>query len=197
MTRLDELSPHGRSHSGCLDRDENIPGMTRFADPDFTMTGRVAALVAVLALLGAAACGGGAGPTRAVESPSASPSLPGVPAGAAQSPTASPAPPQGGPVPAELAGAWKQVAQPSLGLNFSGTTFAIGYPTSQSPGNVAVNGSQIDFYNSVACGIRLPAGIGSYRWTISAGLLVFTPLNSDPCERGLYLADPKGWQRAP
>ena len=139
-----------------------------------------ALVVALVALLGGAACGGGT-----------------VPAGAAHSPSASPSAPKGGPVPVELAGAWTQVADPTIGLKMTGTSFAIGHPDTQAHGNVAVNGSEIDFYNSDACFIPLPGGIGTYRWTISAGLLTFGPLNADPCSRGPYLADPKGWQRPP
>src|SRR4029077_19210371 len=137
------------------------------------MRGRVA-LVALVALLGAAACGSG-----------------GVPATAVAPPNASPSAPRGGPVPAELAGMWKQVADPSIDLNLSGTGSAIGRPETTAHGNVAVNGSEIDFYNSDACGIPLPGGIGRYQWTVSAGLLLFSSLDSDPCPRASYLTDPQ------
>jgi hypothetical protein len=118
-----------------------------------------------------------------------------APAGAITSP--SPSPPRGGPVPAQLDGAWKQVADPTVVMILTGTDFSSAGPAGSSAGKVAVNGSEIDFYNGTRCTIALPGGIGKYRWTISAGLLIFSPLNSDPCPRAPYLANPNGWQRPP
>jgi hypothetical protein len=118
-----------------------------------------------------------------------------APAGAITRP--SPSPPQGSPVPAQLDGAWKQVRDPTVVMILTGTDFSSAGPAGSSAGKVAVNGSEIDFYNGTLCTIALPGGIGKYRWTISAGLLIFSPLNSDPCPRAPYLADPKGWQRPP
>jgi hypothetical protein len=115
-----------------------------------------------------------------------------APAGAITSPL--PSPPRGGPVPAQLDGAWKQVADPTVFMILTGTDFSSAGPAGSSAGKVAVNGSEIDFYNRTLCTVALPGGIAKYRWTISAGLLIFTPLNADPCPRGPYLADPKGWQ---
>jgi hypothetical protein len=138
---------------------------------------RRAALVALIALLGGAACGGGS-------------------AGAAKSPSASPSAPRGGPAPAQLAGMWEQTSS-SHTLNFSGTDYTLTGPADQALGNVAVNGSEIDFFNGSVCAIPLPGGIGRYRWSISTGSLIFSPLNSDPCPRAPFLADPKGWQRPP
>jgi hypothetical protein len=109
-------------------------------------------------------------------------------------PAAPPSAPRGGPVPAQLDGAWKQVAEPSVVIILTGTNYALSGGGLTGAGKVAVNGSEIDFYNGSACSIALPGGIGKYRWTISAGVLAFTPLNSDPCPRDPTLADPKGWQ---
>ncbi|MGA7911712.1 MAG: hypothetical protein WB682_03055 [Candidatus Dormiibacterota bacterium] len=109
-------------------------------------------------------------------------------------PAAPPAAPRGGPVPAQLDGAWKEVADPTVVMILTATDFALSGGGLTGAGKVAVNGSEIDFYNSTGCGIALPGGIGKYRWTNSAGLLTFSPLNSDPCPRAPNLADPKGWQ---
>jgi len=109
-------------------------------------------------------------------------------------PAAMPAAPRGGPVPAQLDGAWREGTDSPAVLILSGTDFALSGNGLAGVGKVDVNGSEIDFYNGTGCGIPLPGGIGKYRWTMSAGVLTFTPLNSDPCPRGPNLADPKGWQ---
>lgn len=136
-----------------------------------------ATLVAVLTLLAPAACGGGGGPAGAVGSPSASPLAP-----------------SGGPVPSELAGAWQLVADPTKDLKLSGTDYLFG---DGSAGNVAVNGSEIDFYNGEPCGIPLPGGIGRYHWSVETGSLKLVNINSDPCARLSVLAEAQGWRRAP
>ena len=128
--------------------------------------------MATVVFLGGAACGGGA----------------------AVSVSPSPLAPKGGPVPVELAGAWKMVADPTNILTFSGIDYVFG---DGSKGNVAVNGSEINFYNDEPCDVPLPGGIGKYRWTIETGLLTFGSLNSDRCARLNVLVDPQGWQRSP
>lgn len=110
-------------------------------------------------------------------------------------PAAPPSAPQGDPVPSWLDGAWQQITDPTVVLILSGTNYSTAGPGGSGVGNVVVNGSEIDFYNGSACYISLPGGIGKYRWTISAGVLTFTPLNSDPCPRAPYWADAKGWRR--
>jgi len=108
---------------------------------------------------------------------------------------AAPAAPQGGPVPATLVGAWKEVATPTVVMIMSGTDFALSGGALTGVGKVAVNGSEIDFYNGSGCGLALPGGVGRYRWTFAAGLLTFTPLNTDPCPRANNMGDPQGWQQ--
>lgn len=115
-----------------------------------------------------------------------------APAGAVTNPSLST--PRGGPVPLQLDGAWKEVADPSVVMILTGTNVALSGGGLTGAGKVAVNGSEIDFYNGTACAIPLPGGIGKYRWTITGGLLKFIPLNSDPCPRAGNLADSKGWQ---
>jgi hypothetical protein len=60
-------------------------------------------------------------------------------------------------------------------------------------GNVVVSNHQIDFYNGVICGLKLPDGVGRYTWTITAGVLYFT-LISDPCARWEVYTH-QGWSR--
>ena len=139
----------------------------------FPKTRGAAALVAVIALFGAAACE----------------------TGTAQSPSPSSSAPQGGPIPAQLDGAWRQVVDPSVVMILTANYYSQAGPDGSGHGNVAVNGSEIDFFNGSQCYLSPPAGIGKYRWTVSGGLLVFSPVNSDPCPRASYLADLKGWQK--
>jgi hypothetical protein len=139
----------------------------------FPIARGAAALVALIALFGAAACQ----------------------SGTAQSPSPSPAAPQGSPVPVQLDGAWRQVADPSVVMILTDNYYSSAGPLGSGYGNVVAKGSEIDFFNGSQCNSPLPAGIGKYRWTISGGLLMFSPLNTDPCPRAPYLADLKGWQK--
>jgi len=152
------------------------------------------ALVAVLAALGATGCGGaGANTTGApAKQPLAS---------------ASPSPPRGGPVPTQLAGSWLQVAASWRHLRLSGTEYTIGEgdysadvrcPTEgvvHATGCVAVNGSEIAFYNGNGTPCQ---ALGRFRWGISGGILTFTsPNSSDECPWEGVLDDPQGWQKSP
>lgn len=56
-------------------------------------------------------------------------------------------------------------------------------------GNAVVNGTEIDFFNGGACGLELPEGVGRYAWTLTGGVLHFTPMNQDPCPRSPILAN--------
>jgi hypothetical protein len=87
-----------------------------------------------------------------------------------------PAPPPGGPAPAELRGQWRPPdGSAHLFIQPNGWVWG------DANGEFVVLGDEIDFYNGKYCGIRLPGGVGRYRWTISGGLLRFTPLAPDPC----------------
>lgn len=113
--------------------------------------------------------------------------------------------PAGRPVPAELLGDWfmppsaveavSGVPCPTpattqncfFQLSFEGTTYrqtfsATGGKQEAGQGNVVVKNNEIDFFNGVICGLKLPDGVGRYRWAITAGVLQFT-LISDPCTR--------------
>lgn len=87
-----------------------------------------------------------------------------------------PAPPPGGPAPAELQGQW---------VDTSGGGRLVIRPDSWvwggARGELVVLGDEIDLYNGRTCGIRLPGGVGRYRWSISGGLLRFDQLAPDPC----------------
>jgi hypothetical protein len=56
-------------------------------------------------------------------------------------------------------------------------------------GDAVVNGAEIDFFNGQACSLELPEGVGRYTWTLTGGVLHFTPLNQDPCPRAPILAN--------
>jgi hypothetical protein len=83
--------------------------------------------------------------------------------------------PAGGPVPANLAGAWN----PQLHNGKTGVLYLGGYSSLVmiQPGDVVVNGSEIDF-------IYDPCGINRYRYTLTGDTLVLTRI-SDVCGTGL------------
>jgi len=116
------------------------------------------------------------------------------PAPSNSAPAAPPAAPSGGPIPAQLTGAWKEVDDPTVVMILSATDFALSGNGLSGVGKVVVNGSEIDFYSGTGCGIALPGGIGRYTWTLSGGLLIFSPLNVDPCPRAGNMRNPAGWQ---
>jgi hypothetical protein len=120
-------------------------------------------------------------------------------------PSAAAGTPRGGPVPAELLGDWfmppaavepvsgvpcpspATVANCFFQLTLMATTYHQAYTASggtqaAGQGNVVVSGNEIDFFNGLICGLKLPDGVGRYTWTITAGVLHFT-LISDPCTR--------------
>lgn len=97
--------------------------------------------------------------------------------------------PPGSPAPAELIGTWDRIAgsssfTPTM-LILTAGAFTIRADGAVGGGNLVVNGDEIDFFNSGPC----PAPVGRYQWTLKAGTLHFTPLNSDPCGRQEFLAD--------
>lgn len=102
--------------------------------------------------------------------------------------TPTPAPPQGGPAPAELQGQWVPAnGAPGQRLVIRQEQVVWGGTRIE----LVVRGNEIDFYNGNYCGIRLPGGVGRYRWSISGGLLRFEPLAVDPCtDRPGMLAEP-------
>ena len=135
---------------------------------------------------------------------------------AVSSPTPASSLPPGFPVPAQLWGNWylpgAAVTQVSgdrcpsnptptncfFQLMLGGSTWSISYVASggiqvPSQGNVVVNSNEMDFYNSAYCGLQLPAGLGRFRWRVTAGVLYFT-LISDSCTRAHVLTN-RGWTR--
>jgi hypothetical protein len=107
-------------------------------------------------------------------------------------------PPPGGPVPAELLGAWFQSnnACALIQLTFTATTYKLTRCGESSSGDVVVNKTEIDFFNADVCGMALPDGVGRYTWTVTAGVLKFTPLISDPCPRGAASLANRSYSRA-
>jgi hypothetical protein len=127
-------------------------------------------------------------------------------------------PPPGGPVPAQLLGAWylpaadlvavSGVACPlrptaancfwQLLLTATAYSQALTARTGLQGGgrgDVVVNNNEIDFYNGAYCGLQLPDGVGRYTWKIRGGLLHLT-LISDPCPRAAVYTH-KSWSRTP
>ena len=128
-------------------------------------------------------------------------------------PSAASARPAGGPLPAQLLGDWLlpaaaanaylqssgetcptpvAVATCMFKLTFTVTTFffEINAPGHNSGGGDAVvNGTEIDFFDAKGCGLQFPDGVGRYTWTLTGGVLHFTPINQDPCPRSPILAN--------
>jgi hypothetical protein len=127
-------------------------------------------------------------------------------------------PPPGGPVPAQLLGDWflpPAAVEPVSGvpcpspatavncffqLTLLATTYhqaftASGGTQDAGEGDVVVNNSEIDFFNGVICGLKLPDGVGRYTWAITDGILYLT-LISDPCTRSEVYTK-QGWSRTP
>jgi hypothetical protein len=131
----------------------------------------------------------------------------------APNPIAAAPPPPGGPVPAQLLGAWflspaavdSLISCPKpivdgpaclLRLELTATTYSFVGTLPPGPGEVVVNNAEIDFFNASQCQLELPQGVGRYTWTLTAGVLHLTPLNADPCGRSEYLIN-QSFYRAP
>jgi hypothetical protein len=62
---------------------------------------------------------------------------------------------------------------------------------------VVVNGSEIYFFDSSFCGLKLPDGVGHYKWTLtSGGDLQMTTISEACSPRDQFLAT-QAWGRAP
>jgi hypothetical protein len=137
-----------------------------------------------------------------------------LPSSPAKLPTTSP--PSGGPVPAQLLGNWYLPpasvtavsgipcpANPTptncfFQLELAATSWSISFVATcgiavPSQGDVVVNNNEMDFFNSVYCGLQLPDGLGRFTWRGTAGILHFT-LISDNCTRAHVLTN-SGWSR--
>jgi hypothetical protein len=115
-------------------------------------------------------------------------------------PSGAASPPPGGPVPAQLLGDWflppaiviavegNSACRLLLQLTLTTTTYQLTHDpvcgVFSSSGDVVVNNTEMDFFSADVCGLKLPDGVGRYRWTLTGGLLNFIPLNQDPCPRG-------------
>jgi hypothetical protein len=118
--------------------------------------------------------------------------------------------PATGPVPAALLGDW--FLPPAivivvegdsncrlLQLTLTTSTYRLTHDPAcgvfASSGEVVVNKTEIDFFNADACGLKLPAGVGRYVWTLTGGLLHFAAMNQDPCPRGAAWLDNRTYSR--
>ncbi len=149
-------------------------------------------IMAALVVLTSAACGPGvAVPPTPTEAQSSAPAA--TYPHPALTPAASPAPPSGGPVPSELLGRWvgksDTIPPGAEYLTLSATTYRLESADGASTGSVVINGEEIDFFDASRCNLRLPAGVGRYRWTLVGGVLHFAALNKDACGRAAVLAD--------
>ena len=59
-------------------------------------------------------------------------------------------------------------------------------------GRIAVRGDEIDFSHSTVC-----EGTGTYRWTLAASSLMFTPIQRDACPRRAEVLDDQTYIKAP
>ncbi|GAC1472139.1 MAG: hypothetical protein PVS3B2_08560 [Candidatus Dormibacteraceae bacterium] len=74
----------------------------------------------------------------------------------------------------------------NLGLSLMATSYRFHGTLPPGAADVVVNNTEMDFFNERYCQ-QGPEGVGRYAWTLTGGVLRFTPLNVDPCERGAYL----------
>jgi hypothetical protein len=161
----------------------------------------IAILIAVVSAVAFLASSCGQSTSSAKLPTAANPSTPAV---VATAPPVVYAPP-GGPVPAQLLGAWflstasvdatigcqapLSAANCRLSLNLTATKYSFAGTLPSGPGEVVVNNTEIDFFNASQCDSQGPAGLGRYTWTLASGVLHLAPLNSDPCGRSTYLTN--------
>jgi hypothetical protein len=155
------------------------------------MRGATSTLAAIVAIF-VTGCGGAAASMTPVAA--ASPTEPAVAASvAATTVAATEASLPGDPVPAELRGRWigksDSQAPGSEYLTLMDKTYRLQSPDGASTGDVVVNGDEIDFFDASVCGLKLPEGVGRYRWRLTAGVLHFALLATDPCGRVAVLKD--------
>jgi hypothetical protein len=134
-------------------------------------------LVGVLLALSVPSCGGessATGTTAASTSP---------PTATGESTTSASGAPAGDSAPAQLQGTWKLVSGNALekGLLFVISERHYRVPTHLAHGDLAVNGTEIAFFNAAICGLTLPEGVGRYRWTVDGDTLHFELIGEEPC----------------
>jgi hypothetical protein len=149
---------------------------------------RVWAVIVVLAAAGLTACGGSESPTSdAGTLGTTSPSQSTAPSATQTTETL-----PGGPAPAELQGMWLLISDTSEGPNrlyITERRYTVSAGASHQ-GDLVVNGNEIAFFNSFACGFTLPEGVGRYRWRVEGKRLHLDPIGKEPCSgRATFLAD--------
>ena len=141
--------------------------------------------IAVFALCATSACSSGGGST-ASHSPSGGPSHATWPSGQ--------------PVPATLSGTWQAhnaeagTFRASLILNGNGYRVGGGGGSLFNSGNVVMQGDKMLFFNGSGCGLAPPAGVGTYRWSLSGSGTLSLQLVGDSCGRVGDLGD-STWDR--
>jgi hypothetical protein len=148
---------------------------------------RVFAVIGVLAATVLSACGGsespettaGAGPTTSENQTGSTTARQTIP---------------GDPAPTELQGTWRLVSgSEELGptrLVIADRLSSASRGGAAAQSEIVVNGDEIVFFNSSACGLMLPEGVGRYRWRVSGKMLHLEPIGKDPCGgRVTILAD--------
>jgi hypothetical protein len=135
------------------------------------------ALVGVLLALSVLSCGGESSATGTTAASKRPPAATGAStAGPSGAPT-------GDAAPAKLQGIWKLVTGNALekGLLFVMSERHYRVPTHLAHGDLAVNGTEIAFFNAAICGLTLPEGVGRYRWTVEGETLHFELIGEEPC----------------
>ena len=156
---------------------------------------RVLSAAIVLTLAG---CGGAVTvspqPTATVPaSPSAQPApTPAATPQASNSPKApSPTPPD--PAPPELIGSWQMMlGTEQVTLDLAEHSYRVHRGPDVVGGRIAVRGDEIEFSHSTLC-----EGTGTYRWTLAASSLMFTPIQRDACPRRAEVLDDQTYIKAP
>jgi hypothetical protein len=103
----------------------------------------------------------------------------------------SPTPPD--PAPAELIGSWHAtVGTEQVTLDLAEHSYRVHRGSDVLGGRLAVRDDEIDFSHSTLC-----EGTGTYRWSLAAGALTFTPIQKDACRGRAEWLDGQTYTKAP
>jgi hypothetical protein len=111
---------------------------------------------------------------------------------ASKSPRApSPTPPD--PAPAELIGSWHAtVGTEQVTLDLAEHSYRVHRGADVLGGRLAVRDDEIDFSHSTLC-----EGTGTYRWSLAADALTFTPIQKDECKGRAEWLDGQTYTKVP
>jgi hypothetical protein len=103
----------------------------------------------------------------------------------------SPTPPD--PAPAELIGSWQtMLGTEQVTLDLAEHSYRVHRGPDVLGGRLAVRDDEIDFSHSTLC-----EGTGTYRWSLAAGALTFTPIQKDACRGRAEWLDGQTYTKAP